>query len=338
MRCLLIGFVVFVFLGVSKNAEAEWKWKKGLAFAGDLAIAGVAELIRPDIPGDDRTKMQQCWDGATNRLIDNGLDIVQSALKDAADVSDSEGSQLLMKLREDIDEKTTRTEFLAMVERMNAQMAQLESKVRDMEYEQSRIERKTDDNTRDIRDMRAVMEFRQREFEKTTARIDMELADIRGRAADLSRALNQEQADRIVADLELDSRLDRIEHHLDPETRRKTAAILAADGAISLVEGQDPVEAARVLQLAVAYDKVANRHVDPGSRYFLALAYHRMGNHNRADETITEAIVSERYRHKPEWYDLVIERLQGADRLWIDGKRFDPRFGVRAPRRVLTSK
>ena len=339
MRPLLMVFWLFVFLGVTQIAEAEWKdWKPVLAFAIDLGISVGAERIRPDIPGDDRTKKQQFWDDVTNGFIDTGKDRLQSLLKDAADVSDSEGSQLLMKLREEIDEKTTRTEYLAMVERMNSQMAQLESKVRDMEYEQSRIERKTDDNTRDIRDMRAVMEFRQREFEKVTARIDLELAEIRGRVADLSMALDQERVDRIAVDLETDNRLDRVEHHLDPETRSKTAAIIAAIGSNSLVNGQDPVEAARVLQLAIAYDKVANMHADPGSRYFLAIAYRRMGEHVRADEMISEAIVAERYRKNPEWYHLVIERFQGEDRRWVDAKRYDPRFGVRAPRRVLTSK
>lgn len=311
---------------------------QGFAYVVEKAVDGGAEILRPNVPGDTRTKTRQFWDGVGNSFIDDGKNGLKTLIQDVAEVSDSEGSQLMMGLRDRIDDNTSRAEFLLMVEKMNAQMAQLESKVRDMEYEQSRIERKTDDNTRDIRDIRAVMEFRQREFSRVIARIDLELAEIRSRVADLSIALDQERVDRIASDLELDNRLDRVEHHLDAETRSKTAAIIAAVGATSLIKGQDPIEAARVLQLAIAYDKVANMHADPGSRYFLAIAYRRMGEHVRADEMISEAIVAERYRYKPEWYDLVIERFQGEDRRWVDAKRYDPRFGVRAPRRVLTSK
>jgi tetratricopeptide (TPR) repeat protein len=320
---------LFLMFGIlfctNMDVDAAWTCRQALGKVVEkIILPGAAEVIRPNTPGDTRTKTEQFWGGVANEFIDDGKNRLQAWIRDVEEVSDSEGSQLLMKLRESIDDKTSKSEFLAMVERMNSEMAKMESNIRDLEYSQSRIEQRVNDNSREIQNEKELNNARKREFDNAVARIDVAFAELRGRVNDLARSLQEERIERVEADLELDSRLDRVEHHLDPETRRKTAAILAADGALSLVKQQDPVEASRVLQLAVAYDEIANQHSDPGSRYFLAIAYRRMGKHTQADETIAEAIVAERYRYKPEWYDLVIERLQGDDRRWGGTKPVGP--------------
>lgn len=123
---------------------------------------------------------------------------------------------------------------------------------------------------------------------------------------------------------------------ISPNTRGQTSARLGAEGATILLRNGDNVDAQRILRLLLAYDKSVHKLADPAARCWLAIAYRRAGLNERAEEMLAESIVAERHRGFPVWHDKINEKFQNSDRQWAESRRQDARFGVRAPRSVMS--
>ena len=255
----------------------------------------------------------------------------------------------IQKLKEAIDDKVSRKTFIALLDATIAQIAEQEYVLAQHEARISRIEADLERQSGRITNLNQQMysvknelQQHQRTLDAMNRKFDLALNQIASglaqekaerRAVDVQLAAAIEANDRkVMAKLEEHgTEIARLRHAIDPVTRGKTASFLGADGAQLIIRGGDPVEAIRTLRLAIAYDKNANLHPDPASRYFLAVAYRRDGQVARAEEMLQEAVVAERHRTLPGWWRYVIEKFYGEDRFWVEAARQERRYGVRAP-------
>ena len=249
-------------------------------------------------------------------------------------------AELVKKLNDSIDQKTTKIEFEAKVSQVLKEIANLEAKQAEIELRLSqrigKVEEQTYLNQRYIEGVAAAQRQLRKELELSVARLDQQLAV-------LSVDLKSDQTERKKADeiqrtdiAELRGDVARLFSMISPNTRAHTAARLGADAALMIVANGDNLDAIRMLRLSLAYDKSVQKHDDPAARYWLAIAYRRANLNERAEEMLAESIVAERHRVYPAWHHKINEKFQNSDRNWAESRRTDARFGVRAPRSVFT--
>ncbi len=368
---LATGFIAALLTIESTSVFADGiSWEAVYPRMKRIGLAAAGRAVESGIERSSSSKDLKEWLAGTlgdglkaglGHLAQEGLDHILSTFESAGDY---ESSRAIHQLRSSIDSNTTPAEYDAILARINTTMADHEARLQDLALTAA-------ENRVSINEIkRQQLELRER-FESSLVRLDLEIARIKGKQEDLERKIQAEAAERLRSNQNLQSALRRTKEGLErqvrdeaaerqraddnlkaqidltkddvnklfalvsPETRRSTAARLASGGAIQLLANGNVVDATRSLQLAVAYDKVSEKHADPGSRYYLAVAYRRTGDNTKAEEMVMEAIAAERFRALPRWYYRLTERFQGEDRLWVESFRQDPRFGVRAPREVV---
>lgn len=318
------------------------------------ALNLLKESAKESVLGAANAVGQEAGRRLADRLFDNDIPrrVVILRELDAIELVAGVYQYEIQKLKEAIDEKVSRKTFIALMDVTIARISEHEYRLNQIEARASRFEADLERQSGRITDLskhlysvRKEVGELERHVEQMNKRFELELAQI-------ASGLAEEKAERRAIDLQLATaiqindqktmallkehgdEISRLKHHISPETRSKTASFLGADGASLIISGGDPIEAIRTLRLSVAYDKNANLHPDPGSRYFLAVAYKRAGERQRAEEILAEAIVAERFRTLPGWWRHIIEKFYGEDRLWVEAARQDRRYGVRAPRAV----
>jgi hypothetical protein len=106
---------------------------------------------------------------------------------------------------------------------------------------------------------------------------------------------------------------------------REQAMQLGIEG-MRLLKTRDGKEAIRAFQAAHGFDRT-----DPGHLYGLALAYRMESKLEIAELMAASGIAAERYRALDVWYTLTVERIQGAERRWLEEHRYDPVYGAYVP-------
>ena len=329
-NCISCVLVIAVFAGSSTRVDAALPVvafglsalkQAALGFAGGAGQAVGEGVVSPLFNGEGR---------AVPESIRRHLRPLESVA--------GEHARAIQILAESVDERTTRDEFVAAISKVESLVYAHEARLQAHAVQVAKINKRLASAEATGREHQEFLRYLDESHRKLKAELaeavdglQVELAELRASVSDLQLKLGAESAERKQADQELSDRLSHIEELISPETRRKTASMLGASGALVLVQNGDPNDAVRTLQLAIAYDTVANRHVDPGSKYYLAVAYRRLGRLPLAEQTLSEAIVAERYRSLPEWYENVTERFQNKDRLWMENARRDYVYGVRSP-------
>ena len=278
-----------------------------------------------------------------------GAVVVEGLLNEVMGVADADAREGIMVLASGIDAGTTAEEYDLMLAKINSVLAEHDARIRDFEYRIRFVEDETRSNRRSIEQLRREQDLLQRRFQEDLERVDLEITSLRARQFELEQNLVEEARERRRRDAELQRgivgnraeievnrvQIQQVYSWVSPVTRNTTAAQLAASGAEALLRKGDLVDATRVLQLSLAYDKLANKHVDPGVRYYLAVAYRRAGDMTRAEEMLVEAVTAERFRRTADWFARLEHEFQGEDRLWVESIRRDPRIGVKSPREVV---
>lgn len=344
MKCSrFIGvFLILAFAAQSSYADGL-RWDSVYGRIGRSALQGA---IQGAVTGEDKEDAAKGFlAGALSQVADE----VYSKLVENEQVSDAYAAQGIRTLRSSIDPNTTWEEYEAILAQINVTMAAHEARVAELENQVSQDSRSISDlDQRVTKNRISISEVKEHQrrlkerFDYSMKSLDFEIARIKGRQSELEQSIRDEAAQRRNEDLNLQRQIDfnssdisKLYSLISPETRRTTAARLASKGAIELLKGSDLVDVTRTLQLALAYDKFSEKHVDPGVRYYLAVAYRRAGKMQNAEEMIIEAVTAERFRETPDWFYRIHERFQGDDRKWVESYRRDPRFGVRAPRDVV---
>lgn len=220
-------------------------------------------------------------------------------------------------------------ESIATISRLDAADAAMEAKIANLQKRQGAAESDIYFNKRRIEAIERLQKEYKAEFDRAIDSLDR-------RVGALGVRLDLETLERQQADQTLSGRIDDIARVVLPETRRTTAAKLGSDGAMILLANGNTNDAIGMLRLSMAYDKHSQKHLDPGCRYWLAMAYHRAGMVVPAEEMLSEAVVAERLRHVPEWHGRVVEKFQTKERCWMEAGRQERRFGVQAQRDVIS--
>jgi hypothetical protein len=349
--CVLATAVCLLSLRDAHAGVFEWLQAHpavveiGADFGAGVANGFVQEGLANDPNHPEENMGRSMLRGVATQFINRGKNVVVERLTAVEKVSTPEVATAIRKLREAVEAGVTRKEYLAMVAAINKEMAAYAARVSEVEYRLTEMSRDTAENRKMVEYAQQANLDLRREFEEAMKRTDVSLAKLRVRMSDLEKALSQETEERKSEDAHLHSRINItegrvsiLEQMISPETRATTAEILAGQGGLMIAKDENPAEAAKLLQLAIAYDRAGQMQADPGARYFLAVAYRRLARNEAAEEMLTEAIVAERFRETSRWFELVAEQFQGPDRQWMENLRSDPRFGVRAPREVIFTK
>ncbi len=344
MRASVLGVLAFLLLGSGVAHADGLDWR---SIVGRIAKEAIRGGIEGGVEGGSKEAARTgAMAGALGQTVVEGID---AALKSYQGVSDPYTSQGIQELRSSLDANMTWSEYDAVLAQINATMAAHEARVADLENRVAQstlsitdLDNRTEKNFLSIGGLREQQRRLREQFDESLKDLDFQIARIKGKQVELEEEIRNEAMERQGADALLQSQLDvhtddisKLYSLISPDTRGTTAARLASSGAIELLRGSDLTDVIRTLQLSLAYDKISEKHVDPGVRYYLAVAYRRAGKTHQAEEMLIEAVTAERFRETANWFYRIHYRFQGDDRLWVDSFRRDPRFGVRAPRDVV---
>ncbi|HCS53645.1 MAG TPA: hypothetical protein DIW81_18980 [Planctomycetaceae bacterium] len=267
---------------------------------------------------------------------------IKKRIKEIRAVS-GEHEKMLIWLEDQINERITVKEFEYHLAKVIDKITELEATTARHELEIEKNRSLIFRNSQGVEENRKFLQYLQSKHDELRREFDIAINELEIEVNKTQLELKNETYNRIQEDQKLSRdiegvsrRVSELEYLITPETRYKTASVLASNGALMLINSGDSLEASRFLRLSIAYDKIDNRHFDPASRYWLAIAYRRLGKLERAEEVLAEAIAAERFREMPKWHRVVIERFQGPDRFWIENARREPRFGVKAPRDIVS--
>ena len=330
---LIPSFCVFIFAASSDVHAQSSTVNKLRGILVDFVKETSGDALGTAILGEDAPETyRKALGGVGWVAAEKGISVLIEGKDDPV-------SNALRQLIGHCDEDTSLLELREMLRRMDAKFYPIESRISELQYQQDKLREDSRQNTANIGRNSALIEKLDESIIRTRAqlnaaieRIDVELSSIREDISRIELSINEESRIRAAEDAIHAREIARLSRLVSPDTSRKTASILGAKAATLLINNEDPEEAAKVLQLAIAYDKREHAHPDPGLRYYLAIAYRRMGKEILADELVMEGIVAQRFRDLPEWYRQRTQYFQGPDRQWLRDKQFDPRFGVRAPR------
>ena len=314
---------------------------------GDAAVAaGVESLVGKGLDNlskDGNGSNTVAGASLAAALGAGAVELKKFLLNESANADDPAVQGYLNALSGKIESSVTRGELDQMWREFDSRLTEYETRLSEQNYRIHALEEDSkrnaaniDRNTALIERAQARIRELQEEMRESIEDLNIELEGIRQGIAVFRAEFADEQQRTRAVERYFDSRVTTLEKLITPKTAGQTASVLGADAAKMLINNQDPGEAKKLLLLSIAYDKRANKHADPGARYFLALAYRRLGDNVRAEEWLMEGVFAERFRETPDWFKRASEWFQGPDRNWLHATRRNPRFGVRAPRRVST--
>lgn len=231
---------------------------------------------------------------------------------------DPQHAEEIRRLREAIDDKMTREDVEALIgDAPNRIDAELASQVRQIQEQRQLLEV----HQAILTAVRSDIEF----LAIGQRRLEEEIGSVQRQVEELGEEVAEEfssQGRRLTA---AEQELERIKRDYPRWTHKQQSSVLGA-AAMELIENDDADEAVRAFRAAHGYDPS-----DPGHLFGLGLAYYRLGKEEIAMQSVARGIALERKRTLEDWYSRKIERVQGAQRVWLETQRFDPVYGVFVP-------
>ncbi len=242
------------------------------------------------------------------------IDLVWDPLTRAPNIREMKRQLDLLAARDRDNAAALRALRDALNERMTSQEVEqlLMSALEKLDQRLAQLARRVQEQGRDLERLAGQLGLTGEDLQRLTGRVDA----LSGRVDNLGGHVGDHERRLRAAEADLDA--------LKRWTPKEQAVRLAVAGFEYLRYGHGR-EALDHFRKAHAYDEA-----DPGILYGMALAYYRTGDGNSAEHTRTRAVAAERQKTSGAWFDTLLERVQGPERMWLARGRYEPVHGVLA--------